>query len=58
VFPTLKCRDKTPHTLRVKTLSIESMELAASESELYLDITAAFILNVREGKAGALSLHS
>jgi hypothetical protein len=45
---------KTPRTSRGRTLSIESMELAVSESELYLDITAAFILKVREGKAGAL----
>jgi hypothetical protein len=29
------------------------VELAVSESELYLDITAPFILKVREGKAGA-----
>jgi hypothetical protein len=53
VFPILKRRDKTSRTSRGKTLSIESMELAVSESELYLDITAAFILKVREGKAGA-----
>jgi hypothetical protein len=54
VFPILKRRDTTPCTLRGKTLSINSIEFAASESELYLDITAAFILKVREGKVGAL----
>jgi hypothetical protein len=48
-----KRHDKTLCTLRGKTLSINSIEFAASESELYLDITAAFILKVREGKAGA-----
>jgi hypothetical protein len=37
-FLFLKRRDKTPRTSRGKTLSIDSMELAVSESELYLDI--------------------
>jgi hypothetical protein len=54
VFPILKRRDKTPRTSRGKTLFINSVEFAVSKSELYLDITAAFILKVREGKAGAL----
>jgi hypothetical protein len=58
VFPTLKRRDTTPRTSRGKTLSIDSIEFAASESELYIDITTAFILKVREGKAGPLCLHS
>jgi hypothetical protein len=42
-FPILKRLDKTPCTSRGKTLSIDSMELAVSESELYLDIMTAFM---------------
>jgi hypothetical protein len=48
VFPTLKRCDTTPRTLRGKTLSSDSIEFPARDSELYLDITAAFILKVRE----------
>jgi hypothetical protein len=33
-----------------KTLSIDSMELAVSESEVYLDIMTAFMPKVREGR--------
>jgi hypothetical protein len=41
VFPTLKRRDKTPRISRGKTLSIDSMDLAVGESELYSDLMTA-----------------
>jgi hypothetical protein len=44
--------------LRGKTLSSDSMEFAASDSELYLDITAVFILKVREESRPLFCLHS
>jgi hypothetical protein len=48
VFPILKRRYITLRTSRGKTLSSDSIEFPARDSELYLDITAAFILTVRE----------
>jgi hypothetical protein len=48
VFPTLKRRDITPRTSRGKTLSSDSMEIPASDSELYLAIAIAFIPRERK----------
>jgi hypothetical protein len=57
-FPILKRRDKTPRTLRGKTLSIHSVELAVGESESIFRYYDCLHVKVREGKAGALNLHS